>query len=91
MPPSKSLRPATARPVNEPLEFECVWQHLKSRERHLRLQWLSERLHALGSKPSRGDVREMLETCAALSAELIAAYGGDRCAPMPRAIDGGSP
>jgi hypothetical protein len=64
-----------------------------------RLRHLALRLHALGPKPlyhfldelERGaDLRESLETRAALPAELIRAYRGDEFTP-PFVIDGGAP
>jgi hypothetical protein len=90
--PSKSKRPPTARPVNEPLEFERAGQRLKSQdsESRLRLQQLSERLHALGPRPlfhlldevERGaGPRASLEAYAALPVYLIRAHGGDRFGP----------
>jgi hypothetical protein len=63
----------------------------------LRLQLLARRLHALGPKPlfhfldevERGaDLRSHLERYAALPADFIRAYGGDRFAPF-WLIDGG--
>ena len=58
---------------------------------------LGERLHALGPTPlahflaeieSGADMRTSLETYAALPADLIRAYGGDRFMPAVFAIKG---
>jgi hypothetical protein len=66
----------------------------------LRFQRLVEKLHALGPAPLAyfiidvkrgGDVDSLLERYAALPADFIAAYRGDRFAPSLRAMDGGAP
>jgi hypothetical protein len=68
--------------------------------RRVRLQYLARRLHALGERPlfhfleelERGaPIPALLERYASLPRELIAAYGGDRFAPMLWAVDGGRP
>jgi hypothetical protein len=64
----------------------------------LRLQFLAARLHALGLKPlyhfldevERGaDLRSHFEKYAALQADIILAYGGDRFPPALHVIGGG--
>ncbi len=63
-----------------------------------RRQRLIEQLHRLGPAPLAhfirdiergGDIDATLEAYAALPADLIAAYGGDRFAPALHVIDGG--
>jgi hypothetical protein len=63
-------------------------------------QRLFERLHALGSKPlwqfleeveCAAPLRATLEIYAALPADIIRAYGGDRFAPVLWPRDGGAP
>jgi len=92
MTPTKSKRPATARPVGEPLKSEHIGQHreFKDSKSRIRFQRLVRQLHALGPKPlfhfldelDRGaDLRATLETYAALPVDLIKAYHGDEFMP----------
>jgi hypothetical protein len=64
----------------------------------VRLQHLAKRLHALGPKPlfhfldeleRSADLHDLLEEYAALPADFVRAYGGDKFEPSLFAIKGG--
>jgi hypothetical protein len=66
--------------------------------KRVRLQYLARRIHALGERPlhellielERGaDLLRTLETYAALPAEIVCAYAGDRLL-QPRIVGGGA-
>jgi hypothetical protein len=95
----ESVRPAHSLQSGGPQEFDQLGRQINFHDsnKRLRLQYLAARLHELGPKPlfhfldeleHGADLRESLETYAALPADLIAAYQGDKFMPPAFAIGG---